>query len=74
VKRGERVSRDARGVRDELLAAALERMSQYRERLPLVLEPEAPLLASMPELYPSNGGGDDPEPADPLLSQTDGGA
>ena len=74
VKRGERVSRDARGVRDELLAAALERMSQYRERLPLVLEPDAPLLASMPELYPSNGGGDDPEPADPLLSQTDGGA
>ena len=58
VKRGERVSRDARGVRDELLAAALERMSQYRERLPLVLEPDAPLLASMPELYPSNGGGD----------------
>ena len=71
VKRGERVSRDARGVRDELLAAALERMSQYRERLQLALEPDAPLLASMPDLYPSNDG--EPVPTDPMPGPAVGG-
>jgi len=55
VKAGERAEQDGRGVRDELLDAAYRRMIQYRERLPLVLEPDDPLLASMPKVTPSPG-------------------
>lgn len=55
VQAAERALRDGRGVRDELLKAALGRMSDYRKRLPLVLEPDDPLLASMPQLYPAGG-------------------
>ena len=55
VKAGERAEQDGRGTRDELLDAAYQRMIQYRERLPLVLEPDDPLLASMPKLTPAPG-------------------
>jgi hypothetical protein len=53
--------RDRRDDRDKLLAAAYQRMTQYRARLPLVLEPTDPLLNSMPRLRSadSGGGGED---------------
>ena len=55
VKAAERTAADGRGMRDELLDAAYQRMVQYRERLPLVLEPDDPLLASLPQLTPNPG-------------------
>ena len=55
VKAAQRMVADGRGTRDELLDAAYQRMVQYRERLPLVLEPDDPLLASLPQLTPSPG-------------------
>jgi hypothetical protein len=38
-----------------LLEVAYDHMVQYRERLPLTLEPEDPLVASMPTITPSGG-------------------
>lgn len=55
VKAGERAATDGRGLRDELLDAAYKRMVQYRERLPLVLEPGDALLASMPQITSQPG-------------------
>ena len=55
VKAAERASTDGRGTRDELLDEAYLRMVQYRERLPLVLEPDDPLVASLPQITPSPG-------------------
>lgn len=58
VKAAERANRDGRGQRDELLEAAYDRMVQYRQRVPLVLAPDDPLVTSMPLLRSaSNGGG-----------------
>jgi len=55
VKATERAAKDGRGERDVLLEAAYNRMVQYRERLPLTLEPDDPLLASMPTITPTPG-------------------
>jgi hypothetical protein len=66
VKAGERAASDGRGARDELLDQAYDRMIQYRQRLPLTLEPDDPLLASMPKVTPSPGGGSGP--AAPVLT------
>ena len=60
VKATERAAADGRGARDELLDAAHVRMVQYRERLPITLEPDDPLVASMPILSPSPGSTPDP--------------
>ena len=55
VKAAERAAGDGRGQRDELLQAAYTRMVQYRERLPVTLDPGDPLLASMPQVTASPG-------------------
>jgi len=55
VKAAQRAAADGRAQRDELLDAAYQRMVQYRQRLPLVLQPDDPLVASMPQITPQPG-------------------
>lgn len=56
VKAAERAAVDGRGTRDDLLKSAMRRMVQYRERVPITLEPDNPLVASLPTISPSGGG------------------